>query len=117
MGISLTSPLKKLMKKSVWFGNIIYATSLSALEFNWNECKKMSVEFENISFHEEYYELTKKRLRKQLSSKSRKSNSVSIKCLTKVSKIFQNKLSKSPRINSKFKFTNKTKTKSKLAIE
>ena len=84
MEIVLTPALKLLMKKSTWFGYLIYAPSLEVLERKWNECKKLETEFQNISFHEEYYEFTKKRFLEHSDSKSdsRKPEFI-IKSLTK----------------------------------
>lgn len=62
MGFMLSPPLKKLMKKSNWYGYLIYASSLEQLEHKWQECKKFEKEFETLEYHKEYYELTKKRL-------------------------------------------------------
>ena len=62
MEIMLSPPLKQLMKKSNWFGYLIYAPSLNNLEIKWEECKKLEKEFETLKFHQQFYELTKKRL-------------------------------------------------------
>jgi DNA/RNA endonuclease G (NUC1) len=61
MEIVLHMSLQKLMKKSFWFGNLIYATSLDDLEYKWKECKKFEKEFETMFFHQQFYDLAKKR--------------------------------------------------------
>jgi DNA/RNA endonuclease G (NUC1) len=62
MEINLTPGLKILMRKSKWFGKIIYSRTLDALENNWIECQKHINELQDIKYHQQYYELVKKRL-------------------------------------------------------
>jgi DNA/RNA endonuclease G (NUC1) len=62
MEFYLSKIMRKLMKKSNWFGYIIYSHSLSHLENKWNECQKFEKEFETLKYHQQFYELTKKRL-------------------------------------------------------
>jgi len=75
ISIILNPALRLQMKKSKWFGRLIYAKNLDILEHEWLECQKLSKEFENLEYHQEYYELTKKRLQRgsQLSSRRTKS--------------------------------------------
>jgi hypothetical protein len=72
--IYLSESLKILMKKSNWFGKLVYSRNLDELEATWLECQKLEKIFETLSFHREYYEFTKKRLQNKLLSKY-KSNS------------------------------------------
>lgn len=62
MEISLSPAMRLLMKKSNWFGHLIYSTSLNQLEYKWEQCMKLEQEFETLQYHKEFYELTKKRL-------------------------------------------------------
>jgi len=64
VAINLTPALRLQMKKSKWFGKLIYAKNLEVLEREWIECQKLSKEFENLEFHQEFYELTKRRLKR-----------------------------------------------------
>jgi hypothetical protein len=82
MEIMLSPPLRQLMKKSNWFGYLIYSPSLSHLENKWNECKKLEKEFENLRFHEHFYELTKQRLIRD------KDNSLDLKSFINSRKLF-----------------------------
>jgi hypothetical protein len=80
MEIILSPALRLLMRKSKWFGNLIYAPTLPILESRWIECQKLETEFQNISFHKEFYELVKNRLIRDTgnhtnSSKTRKHSS------------------------------------------
>ena len=62
MEFFLSPAMQKLMKKSNWFGYLIYSPSLSQLENKWKECQKLEKEFETLEYHQQFYELTKKRL-------------------------------------------------------
>ena len=62
MDFFLSPALKLLMKKSNWFGYIIYSPNLEALEQKWKECQNYEKEFETLKYHQQYYELAKKRL-------------------------------------------------------
>jgi len=57
--IKLYSSLNILMKKSYWYGLIIYAPSLKELENVWLDCQNLKNEFENLSFHEDIYKHVK----------------------------------------------------------
>ena len=52
--------------KNYYFYKIIYAKNLDELELQWEECQKYKNKFGDLKYHEEYYELTKKRLEKGL---------------------------------------------------
>lgn len=105
MEISLSPALRLLMKKSNWFGYLIYASSLSQLEHRWNECKKLENEFQNLQYHEQFYALTKQRLLRN------KDNISNFKSFKNSSKLF-NKIN-IPSITHKTykKIHSKTKTK------
>lgn len=118
MEINLSPPLRQLMKKSNWFGYLIYAPSLTHLEHKWDECKKLEKEFETLRYHEQFYELTKKRLLRD------KSSIIDLKSFENSSKLFKkmsilrtkNKTrskthSKTHSTKTKTKTTTKTKTK------
>jgi DNA/RNA endonuclease G (NUC1) len=60
--INITPILKLQLRKNKWFGKIIYSKTLDILENNWTECQKFANDFDSIRYHQEYYELTKKRL-------------------------------------------------------
>ena len=61
--LKLSLPLQKLIKKSMWYGYIIYSPNIETLEQVWEQCIKLNkIEFENLEFHQIYYETTKKRL-------------------------------------------------------
>jgi len=62
MEFFLSPAMQKLIKKSNWFGYLIYSPSLSQLENKWKECQKLEKEFETLEYHQQFYELTKKRL-------------------------------------------------------
>jgi DNA/RNA endonuclease G (NUC1) len=62
MELFLSPAMQKLMKKSNWFGYLIYSPSLNHLEQKWKECQKLEKEFETLEYHQQFYELTKKRL-------------------------------------------------------
>ena len=62
ISINLNPVVQLQMKKSKWFGRLIYAKNLDILEREWIECQKLAAEFENLDFHQEFYQLTKKRL-------------------------------------------------------
>lgn len=68
MDIYLNPGLKMQMKKSKWFGKLIYARTLDNLEYQWAECQKFAnqfgANFGDVQYHREYYELTKQRLEK-----------------------------------------------------
>jgi len=51
----------KQMIKSLCYGLLIYVKNVKQLEKNWMNCKKMLVD-ENVEYHEEFYNLVKKRL-------------------------------------------------------
>jgi DNA/RNA endonuclease G (NUC1) len=62
MFIPLSPMLQMLMKKSNWFGYLIYAKSLEDLEIKWSEVQEMENEFETLEYHRQFYEFTKQRL-------------------------------------------------------
>lgn len=114
MEINLSPPLRQLMKKSNWFGYLIYAPSLTHLEHKWDECKKLEKEFETLRYHEQFYELTKKRLlRDNASILDLKSFENSSKLFKKMSMLrTKNKTrSKTHLAKTKTRTTTKTKTK------
>ena len=98
MEITLSYALKQLMKKSKWFGYLIYSPSLSHLEHKWEECKKLEKEFETLRYHEQFYELTKQRFLRD------KERSLNLKSFQNNSKLFKT-------INTNTKTHTKTHTK------
>lgn len=64
ISMNLNPVVKLLMKKSDWFGRLIYARNLNILEREWAECQKLASEFQNLEYHQEYYELAKLRLKR-----------------------------------------------------
>lgn len=106
MEINLSPALQKLMKKSNWFGYLIYSPSLSHLEHKWEECKKLEKEFETLRYHEQFYELTKKRLIRD------EKHILDLKSFENSSKLFKKKSTQcsTKKTHSKIHST-KTKTK------
>lgn len=70
MEIKLSTALQSLMKKSNWYGYLIYSPTLEILEAMWEKCKIEGEKFDSLKFHEEYYELTKQRLLNDLDNKN-----------------------------------------------
>lgn len=64
ISINLNPVVRLQLKKSKWFGKLIYAKNLDILERDWSICQTLSKEFENLKFHQEYYELAKRRLKR-----------------------------------------------------
>jgi len=62
MDFKLSNSLKILMKKSLWFGKLIYSTTLEQLDYNWSIIETMKDDFENLKYHREYYDYSKKRI-------------------------------------------------------
>ena len=57
--IHLYKSLHLLMKKSNWYGYLIYAKNLNELEKNWKECQLYEKDFGDLTYHREFYELVK----------------------------------------------------------
>jgi hypothetical protein len=106
MEINLSPPLRQLMKKSNWFGYLIYAPSVTHLEHKWEECKKLEKEFETLRYHEQFYELTKKRLLRD------KASILDLKSFENSSKLFK-KISMLRTKNKTPSKTRSTKTKTR----
>lgn len=66
--IFMNPQLSKLMKKSYWFGKMVYVNNLTELENNWNAIQKYEKEFDTLDYHREFYELTKKRIKDNIES-------------------------------------------------
>ena len=118
MSIHLHRLLQLLMKKSNWYGYLIYATSIEELDKKWEECKLQS--FEDLKYHREFYELVRQKILNndnytifeksyKTSSKISNLNSKNSKS-SKTYKTF-NKYKKYNKFNSKNKFISKTKKK------
>ena len=60
--LSLSPALRHLMKKSMWYGYLIYSPTIEHLETVWEQCKTLEHEFTNLDYHQQFYELTKTRL-------------------------------------------------------
>ena len=58
----LSPALKILMQKSKWYGFIIYSKTLENLEKRWDELQYLKNKFVQLEYHEEYYNLAKKKL-------------------------------------------------------
>jgi len=112
MEIYLSPALQHLMKKSNWFGYLIYSPSLSHLEHKWEECKKLEKEFETLRYHEQFYELTKKRLIRNEKSM------IDLKSFVNSNKLFKKiiTLHTAKKIHSKTHST-KTKTKTNKTVQ
>ena len=106
MDISLSFSLRLLMKKSNWFGYLIYATSLHQLETKWEHCKTLETEFESLKYHQQYYELTKKRLQHESEKNSSRSSRSSRTSHT----------SRSSRSSHTSRTSSKSKTKTKIIL-
>ncbi len=107
ISINLNPALRLQMKKSKWFGKLIYAKNLDILEREWIECQKLSTEFQNLEFHQEYYLLTKRRL-KRGSQLSR-----TIPTNYTWDSIYQRHIKSKSKSKSKTKSKTKSKSKSK----
>ncbi len=60
--LSLSPALRHLMKKSMWYGYLIYSPTIEHLETVWDQCKTLEDEFKNLDYHLQFYEKTKTRL-------------------------------------------------------
>lgn len=60
--IFINQPLVLLMKKSYWFDKMVNVKNIEELEENWKKIQKYQKEFDNLDYHRDYYEYTKKRL-------------------------------------------------------
>lgn len=69
--IYLYHSLQLLMKKSNWFGYLIYAKNLSDLEIKWKECKMYEKDFVNLEYHKIFYEAVKNKLIRESYSKNK----------------------------------------------
>jgi DNA/RNA endonuclease G (NUC1) len=67
MKIHLYSLLQLLIKKSNWFGYLIYSQSIEEIDKIWEECKLQ--EFESLEYHKEFYDLVRNRLLEDMKSK------------------------------------------------
>lgn len=54
------------MKKNYHFHQLIYCNDLEKLEDRWENCQSNEKEFGDLQYHKEYYELSKKRIKKGL---------------------------------------------------
>jgi DNA/RNA endonuclease G (NUC1) len=60
MTIHLHRLLQLLMKKSMWYGYLIYSPTVEELDKKWEECKLQN--FDNLNYHKEFYELVRQKL-------------------------------------------------------
>jgi len=65
--IYLSIPLQLLMKKSNWFGYLLYANTIQELDKKWEECKLQM--FENMHYYDNVYECVKRKLLYESQSK------------------------------------------------
>jgi len=65
---NLPSILLLQMKKNYHFHQLIYCDDLDKLEKRWEECQNQEAEFGDLQYHKEYYELSKKRIKKGLNT-------------------------------------------------
>jgi DNA/RNA endonuclease G (NUC1) len=105
--IHLHRLLKLLMHKSNWYGYLIYAKNIKELDKKWEECKLQN--FENIYYHQEFYERVKLKLIKE--SKESKQSKESKENIFSISSI--NYLEKYKKTFNNFN-KNKSKTKKKI---
>ena len=63
--IMLYDSLKLYLKKSSWFGKIVYSKTIDELEKVWDDCNLMADEFGTLEFHEQYYKIVKQKLEKR----------------------------------------------------
>jgi len=82
MDIYLYRLLQQLMKKSNWYGYLIYAPSMHELEKKWKECQMYENEFGNLEYHKQFYELTKGKFIRD--AKSNRDNIVLFKPVKKI---------------------------------
>lgn len=62
---NLNDLLKIQLKKSKWYGKLIYSKNLNELDKNWKQLQKFEDEFKSLTYHEEYYNYAKKKLSNQ----------------------------------------------------
>ena len=63
--LHLYQNLKQLMKKSNWYGYLIYAKTLNELDEKWDECKTLEKEFKDMQYYKDFYNLARIRLIKE----------------------------------------------------
>ena len=78
MELYLHRLLKLLMLKSNWFGYLIYSKNIQELDNKWEECKLLEKEFENLQYHQEFYELVRTKFIKESTTSMSKNNIFSI---------------------------------------
>jgi len=103
--------LQQLMKKSNWYGFLIYASNINELEKKWKECQLYENEFGDLKYHREFYELVKAKLIRESTSHE---NVILFKPVTNIIKLnsFINTNTKSKiNFNSKIKSKNQKYTK------
>ena len=71
MNINLSPALRLLMKKSNWFGYLIYSPTIEELDKKWEECKALKKEFQNLEFHKKYYDVVRAKLLNNTHSNSK----------------------------------------------
>ena len=71
MNINLSPALRLLMKKSNWFGYLIYSPTIEELDKKWEECKALEKEFQNLEFHKKYYDVVRAKLLNNTHSNSK----------------------------------------------
>ena len=72
MTIHLHRLLQLLMRKSNWYGYIIYSKTIEELDKIWEECKLQN--FEDFQYHKEFYDNVRLKLIKESTSKYNKNN-------------------------------------------
>lgn len=97
MYIPLSQNLKQLMKKSNWFGYLIYAKTIDELEAKWEQLQELANEFETMEYHKQFYEFTKTRLLEGKIPKRVSSRWTNIRTTTKLHTHYKKKLSRMSR--------------------
>jgi len=114
MTIHLHKLLQLLMKKSMWYGYLIYSSNIKELDKKWEECKLQN--FDNLDYHKEFYELVRQKLINETIKKSKPiilfllSPTHNFKILNANTNILQRK-NNTMKINNNILYKSKTKIK------
>ena len=107
--VKFNKMLSKQMHSSSYYGVVVYSKNLQELESNWEKTKKAGF---NDEFHEFYYDLAKKRIKREMKSKkSSKKVSISKKSSKKASNKKESNKKASNKKGSNKKGSNKKSSK------
>ena len=70
--IHLYRSLQLLMKKSNWYGYLIYSKNINELENIWKECKLHEKDFGDLKYHSIFYESVKDKFIRESNNKMKK---------------------------------------------